>query len=314
MNTSQPVICLMGPTSIGKTALAMQLAIEFPVQLVSVDSAMVYRGMDIGTAKPTEEEQAAFPHALIDVCDPIMPYSVGDFYQDAVATIECIHQQGQVPLLVGGTMQYFHRLQQGMAALPPANAVVRQRILDQAANDGWPALHAQLLKKDPVTAQRLHPNDSQRIQRALEVIEQTGKKMSDLLAQPMSDDIPYDFLSLVLWTDDRPVLHQRIADRFDLMLQQGFVDEVKGLAEQPSMHANLPSMRCVGYRQVWAHLQGDYDLVTCREKAIIATRQLAKRQFTWLRSWDEAVHISIDSQHVENKSKEIVSSYLKKHR
>lgn len=282
------VIFLMGPTASGKTGLAIALAQAFPVELVSVDSALVYKGMDIGTAKPDQATLAKAPHHLIDLVSPLHSYSVAQFRDDALRLIKEIHGRGNIPLFVGGTMLYFNALQHGLNSLPEADAEIRKAILQRAEALGWPALHRELAKVDPVTAQRLAPNDAQRIERALEIHAVTGQAMSSLLQPDNNNAFNYRLLKISLMPSDRAVLHQRIARRFDDMLKRGLAEEVRALKMQyPELTPNMPSMRCVGYRQVWEYLEGKYDLTTLREKGVAATRQLAKRQMTWLRGMDD---------------------------
>lgn len=281
------VICLMGPTASGKTDLAMRLLDVLPVELISVDSAMVYRGMDIGTAKPSEAELKQAPHALIDICDPTEAYSAATFCEDAHALCEAILSRGKIPLLVGGTMMYFRAFQQGLSELPKADAHIREALLAEAQQKGWPALHGQLAAVDPVTAKKLHPNDAQRIQRALEVYRVTHKPLSEVLKQS-SLRHDYEFFNIALFPENRAWLHARIAARFKAMLAAGFLDEVKALRTRWDLKPDLPSMRSVGYRQALAYLDGKYDYATFCEKGIAATRQLAKRQLTWLRTWPDA--------------------------
>ncbi|WP_225031945.1 tRNA (adenosine(37)-N6)-dimethylallyltransferase MiaA [Paraburkholderia sp. XV] len=288
----QPIACLLGPTASGKTAAALAFAARAPVEIISVDSALVYREMDIGTAKPSAEERAVAPHHLIDIVDPVDAYSAADFRADALRLVGEIVARGNVPLLVGGTMLYYKALTQGLNDLPAADPDVRATLDADAARDGWPALHARLAAVDAVTAARLAPNDSQRIQRALEVFMVTGQPMSALLAAPARDDDAarlYRFVPIALEPSDRSVLHARIAARFDAMLAGGFVDEVKRLRTRGDLHPGLPSMRCVGYRQAWEYLDGETDYDTMRDKGVFATRQLCKRQLTWLRGMSERV-------------------------
>jgi tRNA dimethylallyltransferase len=284
------VLALAGPTASGKTAAALALADLLPVEIISVDSALVYRGMDIGTAKPTAEEQARVPHHLIDILDPSNAYSAMQFRDDALRLIEQIRQRGRLPLLVGGTMLYFKALRDGFDELPAADPQLRARLDADAARLGVPALHARLAGLDPVTAARLKPNDAQRIQRALEIIELTGQPMSQLLARAPQPELPFELKMLSLEPSDRSVLHARIAARFDAMLDEtrgGLLQEVEKLRARGDLHPGLPSMRCVGYRQTWEYLAGAYDRATLRERGIAATRQLAKRQLTWLRALPE---------------------------
>jgi len=273
---------LLGPTGSGKSALAFELAQRHPVEIVSVDSAQVYRGMDIGTAKPSAAERAAVAHHLLDLRDPAQPYSAAEFVRDATAAIADIRARGRLPLLVGGTMLYAKALREGLSNLPSADAAVRTALSAEALEVGWPALHARLAALDPQTAARLEPNDAQRIQRALEVIEVTGTPMSALLARDTSAARAIELAALL--PADRGELHRRLEARFDAMLQAGFVAEVEALRARGDLTPGLPSMRSVGYRQAWAYLDGRSGLAEFRSAAIAATRQLAKRQITWLRS------------------------------
>lgn len=285
MSVKPLVVSIMGPTASGKTAAALAIAEKIPAEIISVDSALVYREMDIGTAKPSAEELAQVPHHLIDILDPLDSYSVMQFRQDAIRLAADIRARGKLPLLVGGTMLYFKGLKDGLDALPQADAALRAELDAEAAAIGYPAMHAKLAALDPVTAERLKPNDSQRIQRALEIIALTGQPMSALLAQAPKTELPFTLLPLALEPSDRSVLHTRIATRFDAMLKGGaLLDEVKALRARGDLHLGLPSMRCVGYRQSWEYLDGVYSLAELRERGIAATRQLAKRQLTWLRS------------------------------
>ncbi|OOG46904.1 tRNA (adenosine(37)-N6)-dimethylallyltransferase MiaA [Rhodanobacter sp. C01] len=277
-------IFLMGPTASGKTALACTLSERFPLDLVSVDSALVYRGMDIGTAKPDPATLARYPHALVDIRDPSQPYSAADFRTDAVPVMQQISARGRVPLLVGGTGLYFRALQQGLSDLPEADPATRARLADEAGRLGWPAMHAMLARLDPATAQRIGCNDAQRVQRALEVIELTGRTLSELQLGRNHAHFPWRVLKLALLPADRHLLHERIAHRFDAMLEAGFLDEVRALRARGDLHADLPAIRAVGYRQAWEHLDGDSTPAEFRDRSIFATRQLAKRQITWLRS------------------------------
>ncbi|WP_420600810.1 tRNA (adenosine(37)-N6)-dimethylallyltransferase MiaA [Neptuniibacter sp.] len=277
----------MGPTASGKTALAMQLYDELPCEIVSVDSAMIYKGMDIGTAKPDAETLRQYPHRLIDLCDPSEAYSAAEFRRDALNEISEIRKSGKIPLLTGGTMMYFNALKNGLAQLPEADPEVRQRLLDEANAMGWPYMHAKLAKVDPESAQRLNPNDSQRLQRALEVYEVSGRTMTDLWAEQEQQKPEFPIISMAVMPNDRAELHQRIEQRFDIMLEQGFVDEVRSLWDRGDLNLQMPSVRCVGYRQVWEYFSDTWDYETMRFKGIVATRQLAKRQVTWLRSWEK---------------------------
>lgn len=274
----------MGPTASGKSAVAMELATRLPVEIVSVDSALVYRDMNIGTAKPDRAMRLRVRHHLLDLIDPTQAYSAAQFREDALAAMRDIVGRGRVPLLTGGTMLYFKALREGLSELPAANPGVRQTIDALAAELGWPGVHRELERIDPATAQRLDPNDAQRIQRAMEIYRLTGKPMSQLIGAAAAPELPYRLVALALMPGERSLLHERIAKRFELMLEQGLIDEVRELRKNYVLTSELPSMRCVGYRQVWQYLDGKYDLASLREKAIAATRQLAKRQLTWLRA------------------------------
>lgn len=291
-------VLLMGPTGSGKTDLAAALVERFPLEIVSVDAAMVFRGMDIGTAKPGPDLLARAPHHLIDLIDPADSYSAARFLADAGAATAAIASRGRVPLFVGGTMLYFRALQSGLARLPAADAQIRSRIEVHAAERGWPALHAELARLDPASAERIQPSDRQRIQRALEVIEASGRPLSDQLAEDLRGAMRRDDLPIVLAPSDRSVLFARIAARFDDMLRRGFVDEVGRLRARGDLHAGLPSMRLIGYRQLWQHLTGESTLEDASQRAIAATRQLARRQLTWLRAepgadWYDAGHSAV---------------------
>jgi tRNA dimethylallyltransferase len=277
-----PAIFLMGPTASGKTALALRLAEVFPVDLISVDSALVYRGLDIGAAKPDAATLAQFPHRLIDIRDPAQPYSAAEFRTDALREMATIVANGRVPLLVGGTGLYFRALQYGLSDLPEADPALRAQLADEARALGWPALHARLAQLDPAAATRIRPGDTQRIQRALEVIALSGKTLSSQQGA-LPQRFGYRVLKLALIPADRAALHARIAVRMDEMLGQGFLGEVERLRARRDLHADLPALRAVGYRQTWQHLNGQFDLAELRDRAIFATRQLAKRQLTWLR-------------------------------
>jgi tRNA dimethylallyltransferase len=306
-----PIPCLLGPTASGKTAAALALAARHPIEIISVDSALVYREMDIGTAKPTAEERAIAPHHLIDIVDPANAYSAAEFRADALRLTAEIQARGRLPLLVGGTMLYYKALTQGLNDLPAADPNVRAQLDADAARDGWPALHARLAAVDPATAARLAPNDSQRIQRALEVFMLTGETMSTLLAAPArTDDAAADwrFVPIALEPSDRSVLHARIERRFDAMLENGFVDEVVKLRERGDLSPEMPSMRCVGYRQVWEYLDGAVDYATMRDKGVFATRQLCKRQLTWLRSMDERVVVDCCDREATARVLEVIEA------
>lgn len=278
----------MGPTASGKTAFAMALADKYPIDIISVDSALIYRGMDIGTAKPTQDEQKQYPHKLIDICDPAQSYSAANFRHDAIVEIENSLKNGRIPLLVGGTMLYFKALIEGLSPLPAADSEIRQQIEEKANRFGWQAIHEDLKKVDPVSAKRIHPNDPQRLNRALEVYLITGKSLTELTEQS-GEALPYDIKQFAIMPQDRAELHQRIEQRFLQMLDQGFEDEVKTLMQRSDLHLNLPSIRCVGYRQMWEYLTGDVSYDEMVFKGICATRQLAKRQITWLRGWQQPI-------------------------
>ena len=305
-----PAIFLMGPTASGKTALAVSLVERFPLEIISVDSALVYRGMDIGSAKPDAATLARAPHHLLDIRDPDQTYSAAAFRDDALGLMADIVARGRVPLLVGGTMLYFRALLQGLDDLPRADTALRKTLEADAAARGWPALHAELARVDPETAARLAPNDSQRVGRALEVFRLTGKPMSALLDRAQSE-LPYRVLQLALIPSDRAVLHQRIAARFDVMLADGLVDEVEYLRRRHVLTPDLPSMRAVGYRQAWAYLDGDIDMTALREQGIAATRQLAKRQLTWLRSWPGAVTLDCLADDLEAQATTLMERHLR---
>ena len=282
---SKPLaIFLMGPTASGKSALAMELVRRLPCDIISVDSALVYRGMDIGTAKPTAAELFEAPHRLIDLRDPLQSYSAADFCQDALQEMAVITAQRRIPLLVGGTMLYFKALLEGLSPLPEADPQVRATIEAQAAESGWGALHAELCRIDPVAGARIHPNDPQRLSRALEVFRITGKTLTEL-TQQQGPGLPYQTLQYAIAPLEREMLRQRIAERFDAMLALGFETEVRNLMARGDLHPELPSMRCVGYRQMWDYLSGVLDYAEMRYRGIVATNQLAKRQMTWLRGW-----------------------------
>ncbi|WP_314437538.1 tRNA (adenosine(37)-N6)-dimethylallyltransferase MiaA [Massilia timonae] len=288
-------VAIMGPTASGKTAAALRIAQTRPVEIISVDSALVYRGMDIGTAKPTPDELAAVPHHLIDILDPLEAYSVAQFRDDTIRLVGEITARGKLPLLVGGTMMYFKGLVDGLDDLPTADAGVRAALDAEAARIGWPGMHEKLRAVDPVTAARLAPNDAQRINRALEIFELSGQPMSSLLAKRAKPELPFELVSFGLETDDRSVLHRRIALRFDQMLGDrddgGLVAEVARLRARGDLSPALPSIRCVGYRQAWDYLDGNISRAELRELGIIATRQLAKRQITWLRAMPDRIVI-----------------------
>tara|TARA_R110000868_G_scaffold392875_1_gene663738 strand:- start:49981 stop:50928 length:948 start_codon:yes stop_codon:yes gene_type:complete len=301
----KPVICLMGPTASGKTDAAIALTQHLPCDLISVDSALIYRGMDIGTAKPDTETLKKFPHRLIDICDAADSYSAADFCRDVQREIDDIHAQGRLPLLVGGTMMYFNALQNGLAKMPEADVDVRATLQQQADKLGWVAMHERLQQIDPQAAAKIHPNDPQRLSRALEVYEITGQSLSQLQQETHKNDA-YRFINTALVPDDRSLLHQRIKQRFDIMLEQGFENEVKGFYERDDLDLTKPAMRCVGYRQMWLYLSGKYQYEPMCERAIIATRQLAKRQLTWLRAWQDIACFDV----IDEKSHTNILAYL----
>ena len=309
-----PAILLLGPTASGKTACALTLARTLPVEIVSVDSALIYRDMNIGTAKPTAEELAACPHHLIDILSPEEAYSAARFAADARRLMGEITARGRIPLLVGGTMLYYKALREGLSELPEADPDLRREIEDAAARDGWPALHAELAGLDPDAAARLQPNDAQRIQRALEVVRLTGQPLAASYAQREPQADSHRYVAIALTPSDRAVLHARIARRFDTMLLAGFVDEVIELRKRYRLDPKLPSMRCVGYRQALEFLDGAYDRLTFRDKGVFATRQLAKRQLTWQRNfrenWGDLVEVDCLAAGMEEQVREIVERGL----
>ncbi|KJZ03654.1 tRNA (adenosine(37)-N6)-dimethylallyltransferase MiaA [Pseudoalteromonas piscicida] len=285
----------MGPTAAGKTALAIELCQALNTEIISVDSALVYKGMDIGTAKPSAQEQAQAPHHLIDIIDPAQSYSVAEFRADAIKLIDDFHQRGKVPILVGGTMMYFKGLIEGLSPLPEADAEIRAVLEREAEQKGWPVLHQQLKEIDPEAAAKISENDSQRINRALEVYRISGKTMTQL-QQSKQDALPYQFHQFAIAPNDRKVLHERIEKRFKIMLDEGFKNEVLALYQRKDLHPDLPSIRCVGYRQMWEYLAGECDYNEMVFKGVAATRQLAKRQLTWLRGWQDVTWLDTDSQ------------------
>ena len=300
----------MGPTASGKTGLAIELCQRFPVEIISVDSALVYRGMDIGTAKPDAETLKLAPHRLIDIRDAAETYSAAEFCEDALREMRAITAAGKIPLLVGGTMLYFRALEYGLSELPAADQDVRKRLEQQAAEIGWSGMHDLLRQKDPQAASRIHPNDPQRIQRALEVISVSGQSMSDLYDRTSAYELDYRLHKIVISPEPRSVLHQRIEQRFDLMIAAGFVDEIKSLFARSDLNPALPSMRAVGYRQAWEWLEGKTTFEEMREKAIVATRQLAKRQLTWLRRESASVWYDLQTDGVRHEVIEVLGGFL----
>lgn len=308
---SGTLICLAGPTASGKSAAALALASRWPIEIIVMDSATIYQGMDIGTAKPSADEQARVPHHLLDIRDPAQTYSAAEFAEDAARLTRNITQRGRIPVLCGGTMLYYKALREGLHALPAADPGLRATIDEEARTQGWPALHRQLTLVDPETAARLAPNDSQRLQRAIEIWRASGRAMSDWLRDPPQPLLPeYRFATISLEPAERSWLHARIAARYTSMLRHGLLDEVRALHRRPDLHAGLPSVRCVGYRQLWDYLDGACSLDNAIERAIVATRQLAKRQLTWLRSLPERHTIDCQS---ETASAQIMEAFALHH-
>ncbi|HEI8486179.1 TPA: tRNA (adenosine(37)-N6)-dimethylallyltransferase MiaA [Morganella morganii] len=294
---------LMGPTASGKTALAIELRQHLPVEIISVDSALIYKGMDIGTAKPDAAELALAPHRLIDILDPSVVYSAADFRRDALAAMHEITAQGKIPLLVGGTMMYFKALLEGLSPLPSADPEIRAQIETRAAQEGWQVLHDELSRIDPVAGARIHPNDPQRLSRALEVYYISGKTMTEL-TETAGENLPFNAYQFAIAPADRKILHQRIEMRFQMMLKAGFEDEVRALYQRGDLHPDLPSIRCVGYRQMWSYLAGEISYDDMVYRGICATRQLAKRQMTWLRGWEGVQWL--DSEQPEQSLKAVM--------
>ncbi len=311
--SSAPILCLTGPTAAGKTGIALELARDHDFEIISVDSALVYRGLDIGSGKPDRELLAQFHHHLVDIRDPVQPYSAAEFRHDAIRAVEKILHAGKKPLLVGGTMLYFKVLRDGLAQMPAANPQARLKIQALADESGWEAVHRRLAEVDPQAAARIHPNDPQRLMRALEVFESSGKALSahhrdEKLKQNDLPDFMSNLVFVAIHPEKRATLHEHIAVRFRQMLEQGFVDEVKVLYERTDLHRDLPAIRSVGYRQIWDYLDGQYDYDTMVDKGLAATRQLAKRQLTWLRSWPDLYRFDVD-MHAESEN--IVNKCLK---
>lgn len=305
MSKYPTALFLMGPTASGKTDLAIQLAQQCNCEIISVDSALIYKGMDIGTAKPTAEERAKAPHFLVDIIDPLESYSAGDFRRDALRLMKEICARGNTPLLVGGTMLYYKALVDGLSPLPSADPVIRAEIEKEAEQHGWQAMHDLLEEIDPVSAKRIHVNDPQRLSRAIEVFRISGKSLTEL-TEMKSEPIPYDIKQFAIAPSDKAILHERIERRFHLMLKAGFEQEVKALYERGDLHLDLPSMRCVGYRQMWEYLQGKMDYDEMVYRGIVATRQLAKRQMTWLRGWKNVTWLESG----DNNNFEIIKAVL----
>ena len=312
-NSLPPAIFLMGPTASGKTSLAVELVKRYPMEIISVDSALVYRGMDIGTAKPGAEVLAVAPHRLIDIRNPSEPYSAADFREDALREMAEITARERIPLLVGGTFLYFRALQQGLSDMPAADPAIRARLEAAASRDGWDVMHARLAAVDPESAARIHATDPQRIQRALEVYELTGMPMSALHAQPTACDLPYRVLKLALIPEDRQLLHEQIAARFQQMLADGLLDEVDKLYKNSELSADLPAMRAVGYRQLWSYLSGQLEYETMVEQAIIATRQYAKRQLTWLRGEPDLERLAAGDSDVLDRACQKLDQWMVKY-
>ncbi|WP_091361233.1 tRNA (adenosine(37)-N6)-dimethylallyltransferase MiaA [Amphritea atlantica] len=305
-----PAIFLMGPTASGKTDLAMALCDRLPCDIISVDSAMIYREMNIGTATPDAEFLSRYPHRLVNILDPAESYSAADFRTDALREMAEITAAGRIPLLVGGTMLYYQALLKGLATLPQADQSIRERLVKEAEQSGWEALHQRLQQVDPVAAQRIHPNDPQRMQRALEVYELTGRSMTELWQEQESQRLPYRVTQLCVMPGERKTLHERIEQRFHIMLEQGFEAEVRALWERGDLNLQMPSVRCVGYRQMWEYFEGVWDYPTMIEKGVIATRQLAKRQVTWLRSWDNLHHFESADPNLTNNALKLLDGII----
>lgn len=300
----------MGPTASGKSQVAITLAEQFDLEVVNVDSASIYRHMDVGTAKPDLETRRRIPHHLLDLVNPTEAYSAARFREDALRAITEITQRGHIPLLVGGTMLYFKALQSGLNDLPGANPALRATLDEQAQKEGWTALHARLRQLDPFTATRLKPGDTQRIQRALEVVLTTGRPLSELLSESTRQPLLAQVCSVGLWPSERSLLHARIAQRFDQMLQDGLEQELRDLRQRFHLHQDLPAMRAVGYRQMWQYLQGELDWQQMRERGIIATRQLAKRQMTWMRSWPDLIRLDCLDPSLSGQVQQLVKSFI----
>ena len=305
----QSVVTLRGPTASGKTDLAIDLSDRLPIEIVSVDSVMVYRGLNIGSAKPDQKILNNYPHHLIDICDPSVNYSLGDFYEDANEAIKFIHSKERIPMLVGGTMMYFNALSKGLSDLPSSDHVIRKKIEDEADEIGWPELHKRLSEIDPVSGEKIKSNDKQRIQRALEVYELSGKPLSSFFSDNRKKS-DYEFFNISLFPDDRETLYKRIEDRFDQMLDHGLVDEVRALLNRPELSSSHNSMKSIGYKEICAHLEGKQTLIEAKEKSILATRRLAKRQLTWLRSLDDSQKINTFDNDLNKKLYNLISDEI----
>ena len=305
----QSVVTLRGPTASGKTDLAIDLSDRLPIEIVSVDSVMVYRGLNIGSAKPDQKTLNNYPHHLIDICDPSVNYSLGDFYEDANEAIKFIHSKERIPMLVGGTMMYFNALSKGLSDLPSSDHAIRKKIEDEADEIGWPELHKRLSKIDPVSGEKIEANDKQRIQRALEVYELSGKPLSSFFSDNRKKS-DYEFFNISLFPDDRETLYKRIEDRFDQMLDHGLVDEVRALLNRPELSSSHNSMKSIGYKEICAHLEGKQTLIEAKEKSILATRRLAKRQLTWLRSLDDSQKINTFDNDLNKKLYNLISDEI----
>ena len=305
----QSVVTLRGPTASGKTDLAIDLSDRLPIEIVSVDSVMVYRGLNIGSAKPDQKTLNNYPHHLIDICDPSVNYSLGDFYEDANEAIKFIHSKERIPMLVGGTMMYFNTLTKGLSDLPSSDQAIRKKLEDEADEIGWPELHKRLSKIDPVSGEKIEANDKQRIQRALEVYELSGKPLSSFFSDNRKKS-DYEFFNISLFPDNRETLYKRIEDRFDQMLDHGLVDEVRALLNRPELSSSHNSMKSIGYKEICAHLEGKQTLIEAKEKSILATRRLAKRQLTWLRSLDDSQQINTFDNDLNKKLYNLISDEI----
>ena len=306
---TQSVITLRGPTASGKTHLTINLSNKLPLEIISVDSVMVYRGLNIGSAKPDQQTLENYPHHLIDICDPSFNYSLGNFYEDVNKAIKIILSKRRTPILVGGTMMYFNALSKGLSDLPSSDHVIRKKIEDEADEIGWPELHKRLSKIDPVSGEKIKANDKQRIQRALEVFELSGKPLSSFFSDNRKKS-DYEFFNISLFPDDRETLYKRIEDRFDQMLDHGLVDEVRALLNRPELSSSHNSMKSIGYKEICAHLEGKQTLIEAKEKSILATRRLAKRQLTWLRSLDDSQKINTFDNDLNKKLYNLISDEI----